>query len=351
MAGRVCQYWQLPTPPASQGKLGRNGNLFWQGKGEGTNVDFVGSGTELVEYDWAGNELWRLDQPGINHDFIELDNGNFLINVYREIDDAKAAKISGGRPGTELRGKIWSCELREVTRDGQIEWSWFCADHLDLETDVLCPLCPRHCWGFINGFDLMPNGDILVCLRLLNDLAIVDRATGQFKWRLGRDSELGHPHFPTAISDGRVMCYDNGLHRVGADPNLQITDIAASRVCEFDVDRREIVWQYMDAFAPRFFSAICSSAQRLPNGNTLICEATKGHFIEVTADKQIVWEYWSPFTVTRPNYWGWSKAKTVWAAHRYAYDDPRLADKPLDPDRFEWFVSERPQSTNDRGDR
>ena len=37
------------------------------------------------------------------------------------------------------------------------------------------------------------------------------------------------------------------------------------------------------------------SVQRLPNGNTLISESEKGHVIEVTPDKEIVWEYWFPY--------------------------------------------------------
>ncbi len=38
-------------------------------------------------------------------------------------------------------------------------------------------------------------------------------------------------------------------------------------------------------------------AQRLKNGNTLICEGLWGRFFEVTRDKEIVWEYILPFFV------------------------------------------------------
>jgi hypothetical protein len=34
-----------------------------------------------------------------------------------------------------------------------------------------------------------------------------------------------------------------------------------------------------------------ANAQRLPNGNTLINEASFGRFFEVTRDGEIVWEY------------------------------------------------------------
>ena len=38
-----------------------------------------------------------------------------------------------------------------------------------------------------------------------------------------------------------------------------------------------------------------SSAQRLPNGNTLIVEGSDGRFIEVTREHEIVWEYINPY--------------------------------------------------------
>ena len=35
--------------------------------------------------------------------------------------------------------------------------------------------------------------------------------------------------------------------------------------------------------------------QRLPNGNTLICEADCGRIFEVTIEGDVVWDYYSPF--------------------------------------------------------
>ena len=46
------------------------------------------------------------------------------------------------------------------------------------------------------------------------------------------------------------------------------------------------------------FSQIGGSAQRLPNGNTLICADTYGYIVEVTADGDVVWEYIVPVTTT-----------------------------------------------------
>ena len=43
------------------------------------------------------------------------------------------------------------------------------------------------------------------------------------------------------------------------------------------------------------YSMITSNVQRLPNGNTLICASTQGLFLEVTNEKDIVWEYRNPY--------------------------------------------------------
>jgi len=47
--------------------------------------------------------------------------------------------------------------------------------------------------------------------------------------------------------------------------------------------------------------------QRLPNGNTLICETTSARVFEVTPEREIVWEYVDPGGFT-------------FRAHRYPYD-------------------------------
>ena len=42
-------------------------------------------------------------------------------------------------------------------------------------------------------------------------------------------------------------------------------------------------WQYVASPPTNFYSSEISGAQRLPNGNTLICDASEGHIFEVTA--------------------------------------------------------------------
>jgi hypothetical protein len=76
-----------------------------------------------------------------------------------------------------------------------------------------------------------------------------------------------------------------------------------SRVIEIDPITLEIVWE-LDGVKLggksgffgkyKFYSSHISSAQRLPNGNTLVTEGAEGRLFEVTPEFEIVWEYVNP---------------------------------------------------------
>ena len=54
-------------------------------------------------------------------------------------------------------------------------------------------------------------------------------------------------------------------------------------------------WRYTSPRKTDFFSGHVSGAQRLPNGNTLICSGDRGRFLEVDPNGKTVWEYINPF--------------------------------------------------------
>jgi hypothetical protein len=128
-------------------------------------------------------------------------------------------------------------------------------------------------------------------------------------------------------------------------------DVGGSRVTPVSTESLEITtWSYAEREKTDFFSAVFSSAQRLPNGNTLICSGFNGTLLEVTTDKKIVWKYANPdnggrgtmgfrsgdrsrFDPVNP---GWGPAGTgaggpVFRAFRYAANYPGLAGKDLTP--------------------
>jgi len=92
-----------------------------------------------------------------------------------------------------------------------------------------------------------------------------------------------------------------------------------SRIVEIDPVAMKIVWDY-DANKggyrdlSKFYSDYVSSSQRLPNGNTLICEGSVGRLFEVTAKGETVWEYISPYYQPKENF------NMVYRAYRVPYD-------------------------------
>ncbi|MEI6088834.1 MAG: aryl-sulfate sulfotransferase [bacterium] len=96
---------------------------------------------------------------------------------------------------------------------------------------------------------------------------------------------------------------------------------------------KQIVWSFSSKNNVNFYSTIGSSAQRLPNGNTLVCSDNSGHFFEICPkDTTIVWEYINPLTksgfikVLVENY---PMFNSCFRAYRYTADYPGLKGKDL----------------------
>ena len=62
----------------------------------------------------------------------------------------------------------------------------------------------------------------------------------------------------------------------------------------------EPVWTYTAEPPTDFYSVIMGSAQRLPNGNTLICDSTSGTIFQVTPSGKTVWKYVYPLERDTP---------------------------------------------------
>ena len=95
---------------------------------------------------------------------------------------------------------------------------------------------------------------------------------------------------------------------------------------------RQITWMYYSMANQGMFSHLDSGIQRLPNGNTLVCDSTEGHIFEVTTNGAAVWEYINPVTADgiisykRDN---WPMYNSVFRAYRYAANHPALVGRTL----------------------
>lgn len=290
LEGNTSHTWRMPYPPGLYGYLTERGTLFYNG--QIPDDSFVGSqpwrGGAALETDWLGRVLWEVNHPHHHHDGRRLRNGNVVLLCARPIPRDLAARVQGGRPGTEHNGEMYGDYLVEMTIEGKVVWEWRSWEWLLPETDRITALQDRrHEWSHGNTVEELPDGNLVVSFRQISAVVIVERTTGKIIWRLGAPP-LSHQHAPTLLANGNLLIFDNGTHRLDHPQPY-------SRVIEVDPTTKEIVWTYQEGRVIDFYSPMISNAQRLPNGNTLICEGNFGRLFEVTPEGEVVWEYVNPY--------------------------------------------------------
>jgi hypothetical protein len=126
-------------------------------------------------------------------------------------------------------------------------------------------------------------GNLMICFRNVNQIAVLDKDTWDILWVWG-EGILDWPHHPTMLESGNILIFDNGFTR------------KYSKVLEFNPATDSIEWEYLGKPVKSFFTSNKGSAQRLPNGNTLICQGNRGRAFEVSREGEIVWEWLNPMT-------------------------------------------------------
>jgi outer membrane protein assembly factor BamB len=281
----------------------------------------------VAKLDWNGNLIWEFFDPNfsfLHHDFHRKPNGNTIILGSERISDPSIAPY-------EFKDDI----LIEVDKGGKVVWRWSTAEHFDelgisergkqaiydneypslnQDADIFhtnsVQALPGNKW--MDTDPRFKKHNILVSQRSTNKVFIIDYPSGDIVWRLdqvagfpnGNDRTIGQHHvtmLPRKNLEGlplkgagNILIFDNGGH--GGYPRQYRFQ---SRVLLINPRSGKVVWQY-DAedsgiFIKNFFSMFKSSAQRLPNGNTLITESTWGRIFEVRPKGKIVWEYVNPY--------------------------------------------------------
>ena len=250
--------------------------------------------------------------------------------------------------------------IYEVGWDGEIFWEWHAYQHFDQMgfSDAAKEAIMNNICGVIPGGglasdylhgntvnyvgpnkwyddgDLRFNPDNIIYDSRNSNFAIIiarndhpdgDWKSGDIIWKIGPDYSPGNPEYklqqiigmhhahiiPQSLPGaGNMMIFDNGGWGgygplfCGLPPVAVNTFRNYSRVIEFNPVTLDIVWEYKSIEHPsegeagprKFFSPLISNAQRLENGNTLITEGNTGRVFEITPDKEIVWEFYNPFS-------------------------------------------------------
>ncbi len=322
MKGRICKRWSHPRG-ISYAQLLPSGNLLCRAT-PSPDVQgmrgLMGQSPSVFELDWEGNLVWEFNDEWLHHDQHRLADGSTLLLAWRWLPEEIGARVKGGIAKPDDPTRLLADVILTVDPAGKIVSEWRSWEHLDPDEDVICPMDHRLEWTHANSICETPDADWLVSFRRTHTVAAIDPKTGAFRWKWGR-GVVHHQHDPKILANGRLLLFDNGVHRFG--------DADYSRVLEVDRASGEIAWSYADDPPFHFYSVMAGSADRLANGNTLICHASVGRLFEVAPDRQIVWEYVNPFYVHNPRLGG--SANIVFKAHRHLPDDPALTGRDLDP--------------------
>ncbi len=366
-----------------------------------------GSAGRIERFSWDGALVWEFtissDMFFSHHDVAPLPNGNVLVLVW-EYKTQEEAIEAGRRPDMVSDEGLWPDHVIEVKPEGpaggQVVWHWHVWDHLIQDYDetkanygvvedhpelidinyVLQPRTPD--WNHCNGIDYNPELDqIIISSRTFSEFWIIDHSTtveearghsggryghgGDLLYRWGNprtyragdesDQQLFYQHDAQWIDEGlpgagHILVFNNGADR--PDGEYSTVDEIEPPILEdgtYDYTPGTAygpeapTWRYVADPPESFYAANISGAQRLPNGNTLICQGPVGTFWEVTSEGEVVWKYVSPVIDTGPLAQGeevpegpegtaqGQMMNAVFKIHRYGPDYPGLAGKDLTP--------------------
>ena len=321
----------------------------------------------------------------LHHDIRPMPDGNVLMIAW-EVKTAEEAIAAGRNPALLDEGELWPDHIIEVeptgATEGNIVWKWHVWDHLiqDYNTskenygtiadhpeliDVNFVDTPsaKADWTHINSIDYNEELDqILLSVNGFREIWVIDHSTTTeeaaghsggssgkggdilYQWgnprtyRLGGvdDQKFFHLHDAQWIESdrpggGNLLVFNNGANRPtgfysSVDEVVPPVDSNGSYTRQPDskYGPEEQTWIYTAENPTDFYSQGISGTQRLPNGNTLICNGGAGVFFEVTPSKETVWEY----TNTLPS----PAQNNVFKIRRYEQDYPGLRELLLSND-------------------
>ena len=328
-----------------------------------------GFGGLIQQWDWDGNLVWEFpcsdSTKGSHHDVEALPNGNVLVIAWVRKTSGEA--IQAGRDPLFLTdGELWSDMIFELEPDGAggatVVWEWDAWDHLiqdfDASADNFGVVADRPelidinywentgaDWLHINSVDYNPDLDqIALSVPKFDEFWIIDHSTttseaaghtggdrnmgGDLLYRWGNpaahgagttsDQLLWYQHdvhwiTPGLPGEGRILLFNNGRNR--PEGNFSTVEEIVTTVDSLGNYPQPPsgtphgpatqAWIYPAVFDSTLFSRGISGAERMPNGNTLICEGADGRIFEIDNSETKYWEYIVPVDANGPIYQYW----------------------------------------------
>ena len=335
MNGLIVHTWKVTHSNVAE--LHADGNIFTHNCGSWVE-EIAPDGTVL--WRWAGED-WLVSAN--HHDYAWAGPDEiYSLGAFHE--PVKPGMFPQGREPDHLRTDI----VMRVNRNKEIVWKFSITDHFEeicelsglplpipyadpfrtnragepaMPSAPVSSQCPAD-WAHTNTIEYLPEtplgkkdprfkkGNLLFSLRAIDIIGIIDPEKDSVVWAWGPGT-LDGQHQPTMLPDGNILIFDNGTYR------------GYSIVRELNPVTGELVWEYQDP--EHFFSPFRSGNQRLPNGNTFICECDAGRLFEVTRSGDVVWDFYNPFIGEGPHHLG----KRMHRATRYTPEEvePLLATR------------------------
>lgn len=351
--------------------------LFWRGGGGTGRIDM---------YDWDGNLIWWYLYISSNYclhnDIKPLPNGNILMISWERISDAVADHL-GRNPNVDDGDMLidYIIEVEPTTPGaGNIVWEWHAQDHLIQQYNPQLPnySCiadhpelidiniPRYRnaekeptdFLHMNSLDYNEQFDqILISLRNINETMIIDHSTttaqaashqggnsgkgGDILYRWGNPRNYKAPdkqqlfgqHDARWIKSGcpgagHITIFNNGIG-LGFSSAIEIVPPVDANgnyylVPHYAYEPTASIWEWVNEEKYDFYSEMGGGAQRLPNGNTVICDGWgKGQIIEVTPQNEII----SCYT----NLFPFPLLQQIFKSQHYPIDYPGIGEIQNEP--------------------
>ena len=269
-----CQKWM-------HAELLRNGDLLVP--------VFVKGARYVLRLNWEGDEIWRARGP-VHHDAEETPSGDVLSITKRPrrlpgyVDgaaflDNEIVRISAAGKVLEavslfdvLSANAIGYELPSIAARSQKLLDPFHTN--SIEAMRRPELAARA--------SLYSLDNVLISSRHLGAVLVVDMGRRELVWVSSPDS-ISSPHDARMLDNGNILLIENGTRR------------GWSRVVELDPSNSEVAWAYGSPDGDDFFFTYSrGSAQRLPNGNTLVAVSNEGEAFEIDPEGERVWKFWNP---------------------------------------------------------
>ena len=371
--GAVNHSWPSTYRPFTEAYLLENGTII--------RPILSTSGVQKILWDGTIDWDYRYTVNGCtcHHDIEYLPNGNVLMIVWETKTRAQA--IAAGRDPNTIQGFTFTPDkIIEVEQtgpaSGDIVWEWKVWDHLIQDFDPSKdnygvvgdhpelidinygdPFTSD--WLHSNSIDYHEEFDqILLDVHNFNEVWIIDHSTtteeaaghtggnygkgGDLLYRWGNpesydagtgsDQKLFFQHDASWIKsgypgEGNILIFNNGNNRPGGQYSTvdEFTPPVDSNG-EYYLEPgqaygpEDYTWSYTADPPTSFYSHVYGGAQRLEDGNTLICYGTQGVFFAVNPDQTTVWEYTNPY----PNLY----QNDVFKIEYIAPEEPPAPDEP-----------------------